>query len=241
MLNKKQVQLPDEKLEMFYKPKINPIGKPPTMWQAEKQAAPSMSQYKIQQRNVENLFNENVPQLNDQYSNNPFKMNRGDITLSTTMPTKLVKQMMNSSYQQPQQKFCTNPFCEPSSSNQNFYERNLMFQQQQQQQMQMQSMKRDFQNISGMSTGNSTSSSSSTLSAYEANMQQQYAMLAPSSPFHTRFEPPKPDTPPSKPLWLDPVWNCDGNFFDSHNACGSGSFGNSDSVSFFMLIFISFY
>lgn len=165
-------------------------------------------------------------------------MGQGDMTMSTTMPTEVMSQMMNCSYQQQQQQqqqrfLPSNPFDDmhQSSSGQSFYERNLKFQHQQQ----LQAIKRDFFNSSGFSTGGSCSSSSS-LSAYEANMQQQYSMMTPTSSFFTRFDPPKPDTPPSKPLWLDPVWNCDGNFFDNRSGGAnnnSGNYGNSDAVRFF--------
>lgn len=230
------MQQPDEKPQMFYKPKINPIM-PPTMRCIEKPQAPLLPQQNFQQcRSSDDFFNRNLQQLAD-LNSNPFVMNRGgDITMSTTMPTDLVNQMMNSSYQQSQQKYRANCFYDGLTSNQSFYDRNLKFQQQQQQ---MQSMKRDFYNSSGMS-----STSSSSLSAYEANMQQQYSMMTPSSSFYTRFDPPKPDTPPSKPLWLDPVWNCDGNFDNRPaGASNSANFGTPDSVSreIFMQIFSNSY
>lgn len=150
---------------------------------------------------------------------NPFS---GDMTLSQTMPTSLLNHMMNCSQQQ--QRFPSNPYNE---NNESFYERNLKFNQH------MQAMKVDNYNNSRMSTAGSSSSS---LSAYESQMQQNYSMMmqTPSTSFFNRFDPPKPDTPPNKPLWLDPVWNCDGNFFDTRNSNGSnikGSYGNSDLVS----------
>lgn len=226
LLNQKRVQLPDEKPEMYYKPKINPI-QPPTMRCVEN---PQQPQHKFQQANADNPSHRNVQLFNDQH-NSPFMMGRGDMTMSTTMPTEFVNQMINCACQRPQYLFHPNQCVEVPSYNPSFYERNLKLQHQQQ----FESMKRDFYNSSS-STGYSSSSSSS-LSAYEANMQQQYAMMSPSS-FYTRFDPPKPDTPPSKPLWLDPVWNCDGNFLDNRNAGASSStsFGNSDSVRFFMQI-----
>lgn len=111
----------------------------------------------------------NLQHFGDQYpSSNPFA---GDVTMSTTMPTELINQMMNCSYQQHQQPRFTsnNPFDDDPSSSQS-YERNLKFQQQQQIQM----MKRDFYNSAGLSSSSSTSSS---LSAYEASMQAQYSMM----------------------------------------------------------------
>lgn len=240
LLSQKRVQVPDEKPELFIKPKISPIGVPPGMKSIEKPQASSslVPQQQFQLRATDDFIQRNghhpFHDHNNNHhvaNNNPFMIGH-DVTLSNTMPTQLVNQMTNCSCSCPQQqqpKFRSNPFVEAPFNNQNFYEHNLKLQHQQQ----LQSMKRDFYNSSGMSTGHS-SSSSSTLSAYEANMQPQYSMMSPSSSFFNRFDPPKPDTPPSKPLWLDPVWNCDGNFFDNRNAgtSSSGGFGNSDSVRF---------
>lgn len=163
-----------------------------------------------------------------------------DRTMSTTMPTELMSKMMgcHQQKQQPPMQARFNPF-EEVSVNQSFYERNLKFQQQQ-----MQSMKRDFFNNStgfssnGTNFSSNASNASSSLSAYEANLQQQYSMMTPTSSLYgNRYEPPKPDTPPSKPLWLDPVWNCDGNFLDSRSNGSNNSnnnlganYGNSDQV-----------
>lgn len=244
LISQKKVQMPDDKAEMYFKPKINPIGMPPTMRCISKPTPPVMiPPQKFQQLGSDDPFYRTMQQYNEQcYRNNPFAMGSNDVTISTTMPTEFMNQMMNCSYQQqPQQqqpRFHPNPFDDAPAPNQSFYERNLKFQNQQQ----LQSLKRDFYNSSGMSTGGSCSSS---LSAYEANMQQQYSMMTPSSSCYNRFDPPKPDTPPSsKPLWLDPVWNCDGNFFGNRNNGGSngasnggsnsaGNYGNSDSVKAF--------
>jgi hypothetical protein len=57
-------------------------------------------------------------------------------------------------------------------------------------------------------------------------MQQQYSMVTPTPSFYTRYDPPKPDTPQSKLIWLDPVWNCDGNFFDN----GGNNNGNNNNA-----------
>lgn len=217
---------------MYCKPKISPIGQPPMMKCISKPTPTQTPLINPQQQ--EDFFFRNIPQVNDPYSNNPFLNAQGDVTMSTTMPTDLINQMMNVNYQQKQRQFCQpsfnplNPFNEPPNAGQNFYEKNLKFQQQQQ----LAYMKRDFNNSSGnFSTG---STSSSSMSAYEANLQQQYSMMTPTSSFYSnRYEPPKPDTPPSKPLWLDPVWNCDGNLFDNRNNMpnnNQGGYGNSDQM-----------
>ena len=253
LLTQNRSQLPEEKPKMFYKPEANPVVMPPAMRCIEKPLASLLmsqqkfqpcavdqqqkfqhygadQQQKFQPLGVDDFLHRNIQKFSDQ-KNNPFMMNRGDVTMSQTMPTELVNQMMNCScscpQQQQHQKIHMNQFFDVPSSSQSLYERNLKLQHQHQ----MQSMKRDFCNSSGVSTGYSSSSSSS-LSAYEANMQQQYLMMSPSASFHNRFDPPKPDTPPSKPLWLDPVWNCDGNFFDNRNAGANSSvnYGNPDSV-----------
>lgn len=231
LLSMKQVQLPEATPEMFVKSKINPIGFPSQLRCITKPTAPSaIQQPKFQQR-VEEQFSRNFQQFGDQFRNNPFAMGHGDFTMSTTMPTEFMNQMVGPSYPQQPQRFNPNPFDDAPMSNQSFYERNLKFQQQQQ----LNSMKRDFYNSSGMSSTGGSSTSSSSLSAYEANMQQQYSLMAPSPSFYGRFEPPKPDTPPSKPLWLDPVWHSDGNLFDnrSNGANNSGGFGNADAVKGF--------
>lgn len=203
---------------MHFQPKIKPIGLPAKMRCIQKPTPKFQC--------GEDLINQQF------YRNNPFVMAHPDMTMSQTMPTEVMNQMMNCSYQQQQQhqRFMpTNPFDDGNihlPSNQNFYERNLKFQHQQQ----LQAIKRDFFNSSGFSTGGSCSSSSS---AYEANMQQQYSMMTPTPSFYSRYEPPKPDTPPSKPLWLDPVWNCDGNMFGNRSNSSnsnSGNYGNSDAV-----------
>ena len=236
-MNQKLVHLPDEKPEMhFSRPKMSPIGLPPTMRCITKPPPGFIPQQKLQQMPSDDFFNRSPHQFGDQCNrNNPFMLGHNDITMSTTMPTELMNQFMNCSYQPNQQQQLQQPRCHPLNpfndmliQNQSFYERNLKFQQQQH----LQSLKRDFYNSSGMSMG--SSGSSSALSAYEANMQQQYSMMAnPSTSYFNRFDPPKPDTPPSKPLWLDPVWNCDGNAFDNRNngSNNSGSYGNSESVS----------
>lgn len=230
---------------MYFKPKITPVGLPPMMKCIAKPNPSQISMLPPQQKfpQQDDFFNRSV-QHADPYRNNPF-VNQGDLTMSTTMPTDLINQMMNVSYQQkqqqqqqqyqPPQRFNPmNPFDEALNTGQSFYERNLKFQQQQQ----IQAMKRDFYNSAGsFSTGNSSSSS---LSAYEANMQQQFSMMTPTSSIYNRYEPPKPDTPPSKPLWLDPVWNCDGNLFDNRSSLQSnvqnniqGNFSSSDQVKLF--------
>lgn len=227
VLAQKQIQQPDEKPEMYFKPK--PIGLPPNMRCISK---PAVAQQPKSQ--PEDFFNRMpLQQCSDRFNNNPFLMSN-DVTMSTTMPTELMNKMMgfNQQKQQQQQQPLQarfNPF-EEVSVNQSFYERNLKFQQQQ-----MQSMKRDFFNNSTGFSSNASNASSS-LSAYEANLQQQYSMMTPTSSLYgSRYEPPKPDTPPSKPLWLDPVWNCDGNFLDNrsngsnNNNLGAG-YGNSDQV-----------
>jgi hypothetical protein len=227
ILNQKQIHQPDEKPEMFFtQPKLSPIGAPPK--RIVTKPPPGLSQ----PQPCDDFFNRN-PYQEQCHRSNPFL---ADVTMSTTMPTELMSQMMNS-YQQQQQRFNPlNPFNDMPQANQSFYERNLKFQQQQQ----LASLKRDYFNNSTMgSMGGSTGgSSSSSMSAFEASMQQQYSMMAaPSNSFY-RYDPPKPDTPPSKPLWLDPVWNCDGNFFDNRGGSnGSGSYGSSDAVSSHKLTF----
>ena len=232
LLNMKQVQLPEEKPEMFYQPKVKPIGSLPAKMRCIQKPAPMQQPPKFQQNAGDDFLQRNL-QL---YGNNPF-MGGGDMTMSTTMPTELISQMMQQQQQQQQaQRFHpSNPFDDSGHGNQSFYERNLKFQHQQQ----MQNLKRDFYNSSGFSSGGSSCMSTS-LSAYEANLQQQYSMMAaPSSGFFNRYEPPKPDTPPSKPLWLDPVWNCDGNFFESRGSSSnnSGNNGNPDAVRKFSEFF----
>lgn len=229
----KQVQLSEEKPEMYRKPKINPIGLPPQMRCITKpQAQPTLQQQQSKfQLHSEDQFSRKFQQFGDQFRNNPFAMGHGDFTMSTTMPTEFMNQMIGCSYQQQPQRFSPSTFDDAPMSGQSFYERNLKFQQQQQ----MNTMKRDSYNSSGMSSTGGSSLSSSSLSAYEANMQQQYSMMASSPSFYGRFEAPKPDTPPSKPLWLDPVWHSDGNFLDSRNSGSnsSGGYGNSDAVKGF--------
>lgn len=238
LLALKHIQQPDEKPEMYFKPKVQPTGLPPSMRCISKPAAAQPP--KLQP--CEDFFhrlplqqvNDRFQNINNSNNNNPFLMG-SDVTMSTTMPTELMNKMMGCPQQKHQQQPLQarfNPFEEVPVINQSFYERNLKFQQHQQQ---MQSMKRDFcNNSTGFSSNASTSSSS--LSAYEASLQQQYSMMTPTSSLYgSRYEPPKPDTPPSKPLWLDPVWNCDGNFLDnrsngSNNNNLGGGFGNSDSV-----------
>lgn len=232
LLSMKQVQLQEEKPEMYRKPIINPIGLPPQMRCIAKPSQSNLLQQKFQIHPEDQLPLRNVQQFGDQFRNNPFSMGHGDYTMSTTMPTELVNQMIASSYTQQPHRFNPGHFDDGQMSNsQSFYERNLKFQQQQQ----MNTMKRDFYNSSGMSSSGVSSLSSSSHSAYEANMQQQYSMMAPSPTFYGRFDPPKPDTPPSKPLWLDPVWHSDGNFLDCRNSGSNscGSYGNSDSVKGF--------
>ncbi|CRL06510.1 CLUMA_CG019553, isoform A [Clunio marinus] len=242
MLNMKQIQMPDEKPDMFMKTNTQPDHLPATMRCIQKPSQSSLmqeqqtSKFNPQQNeeffNRTALNNSNVEQLSKNFNrNNPFMM--GDVTLSTTMPTDVMSQILNNSYNhnnQYQRFMSSNPFEDSFSTSQSFYERNLKFQQQQQLQM----MKRDHFNSSGMSSGASQSSSlgSSSLSAYETSMQQQqhYSMMAP--PFHSRFDPPKPDTPPSKPLWLDPVWSCDVNNNVNSNSHNNNS-GNSEALKAF--------
>lgn len=209
---------------MYYRAKATPIGLPPKMRCIQKPAM--MQPQKFQKYSAGDFLHSSLQQCGDQYHhNNPFLMGPGDVTLSTTMPTELIDQMMNYSHQQSRFRPPTNPFDDVPASSQSFYERNLKFQQQQQ----YQALKRDFYNSAGFSTGGSSSSSSS-LSAYEANLQQQYSVMSPTASFYGRFEPPKPDTPPSKPLWLDPVWNCDSNFFENRTNVSGANVGNSESV-----------
>ena len=218
LMSEKKVQLLDEKPEMHFQPKVKPVGLPAKMRCIQKPTAisqPAKFHDDLMQRSMQQQFNRN----------NPFFMDM-------TVPSEVFSQVMNPYQQQQQQRFIpTNPFEESNinSSNQSFYERNLKFQHQQQ----LQAIKRDFfNNSAGFSTSGSCSSSSS---AYEASLQQQYSMMTPPSSFYSRYEPPpKPDTPPSKPLWLDPVWNCDGNFFDNRGNSGnnSGNYANADSVGF---------
>lgn len=129
-----------------------------------------------------------------------------------TMPTEMLQ---NANY---------NPFDDHA---QGYYERNIKFQQHQQQ---MQAMKREFWNNS-----TACASNSSFYSDCEASMQQQFKMM---TPFSARYEPPKPDTPPSnKPtaIWFDPVWKSDIGMFDVNNRNNSQnantSKNTSDSVS----------
>lgn len=151
----KKVQTPDEKPEMFYQPKATPIGLPPKMRCIQKPAM-VQPQQKVQQLPSDDFFHRNVQQFGEQcHRNNPF-LGSGDITMSTTMPAEFMNQMMNCSIQP--RFHPSNPFEEASQSNQSFYERNLMFQQQQQ----YQAMKRDFYNSAGFSTGGSSVSSSSS-------------------------------------------------------------------------------
>lgn len=239
----KQIQQPDEKPEMYFKPKVQPIGLPPSMRCISK---PPAAQHPKLHPSEDFFHRLPLQQINDRFqnnnNNNPFLM-ASDVTMSTSMPTELMNKMIGCQQQKQQQQSFQprfNPFEDVPVINQSFYERNLKFQQHQQQ---MQSMKRDFCNSSTGFSSNASNSSSS-LSAYEANLQQ-YSMMTPTSSLYgTRYEPPKPDTPPSKPLWLDPVWNCDGNFLDNRsngsNNLGAG-FGNSDSVRLRMHFGIFFY
>lgn len=201
---------------------------------------------------TDDYLQRNLQQYGNQYHrNNPFAPGYGDATMSTTMPTDMMSQMMNTPcYQQQQMSQQYFPYQQNSfedvPSTKTMYERNLQFQQMQQ----YQAMKRDFLNNSGgMSTGSSSgfSSASSSLAAYEARMQQQYSrMSGASSSLFNRFDPPKPDTPPSKPLWLDPVWQSDGNFFNNRNSGSNFNqerFVNPDLVratSHFLKSFLSF-
>lgn len=222
LLSEKKVQLPDEKPEMYYQAKVTPIGMPPKMRCPQNQTLMSdMPQpQKFPQHAPENFFHRSAQPFADNRKN-PFMMGSGDVTLSTTMPTEFINQMMRQPQFHP-----SNPFNDIPANNQSFYERNLKFQQQQH----YQAMKRDMYNSGGFSTDGSMSTSSSQ-SAYEANLQQQYSLMSPTTSFYGRFDPPKPDTPPSKPLWLDPVWNCDGNFFENRMNNNGGNTGNSESVS----------
>ena len=165
ILSQKLLQMPDGKPEMFYKAKINPIGMPSKMRCITK---PTPTSQMVSQQMSDDFFHRNLQQFGDQPSY-PF-MN--DLTLSSTMPTEVINQMMNNnnSYQskapqqhQQQQRFNNfNSFDDIMSSNsQSFYERNLKFQQQQQ----LQSLKRDFYNSSGMSNGSTSSSSITTNNA----------------------------------------------------------------------------
>lgn len=211
---------------MYYLTKATPIDLPPKMRCIQKPTLPAMMKpQNFQQHSTSDFLHSSIQHCGDQYhGNNPFLMGPSDVTLSTTMPTELIDQMMNCSHQHSRFRPPTNPFDDIPASNQSFYERNLKFQQQQQ----YQARKRDFYNSAGFSTG--CSSSSSSLSAYEANLQQQYSAMSPTASFYGRFEPPKPDTPPSKPLWLDPVWHCDSNFFKNRTNVSGANVGNSESV-----------
>jgi len=188
-------------------------------------------------------------------ASNPFA---NDVTMSTTLPSEILNQMMTlqmNSYQQQQQqaqqqqqqqRFQNQSFDENMAPNsQSFYERNLKFQHQQH----MQSVKRDFNNSAGLSNNGSSGMSSSSLSSFEqqqSQSQQQFNMM----PFYNRSDPPKPDTPPATAaknlpsLWFDPVWNCDGNGngggFESNRNNNSGA-GKSDSVKAFNFSVISPY
>lgn len=212
----------------YIQPKLSPIGAPTKARKITK-PPPGLTQQSL----FEDFFNDK-PYFDQCQQQNPFMMGTSDMTMSTTMPTELMNQMMNSYQQQPQnqqKRFNPmNPFADMPQSNQSYYERNLKFQQQQQ----LAALKRDFFNSSGIGSMGGSSASSS-MSAYENSMHQYSMMATPSNSFY-RYDPPKPDTPPSKPLWLDPVWNSDGHFFDNRSSgLNSGNYGNSDAVSDFFI------
>lgn len=243
LLSSKQIQLPDEKPEIYRT--IDPIGYNPNRHLQKSSNVciniNGTSGSKVNNGDLRNLFQQQQQQQHSQsyaycrsYNNNnnsninnngnPFS---GDLSLQNEM-------VNNNPYQS---------YYNQSDEPQGFYERNLKFQQQQQQQQQhqmlntnnqMQALKRDFWNTSN---GSSINSSSSSYSAYDSNLQQQqqqqqFSIMA--TPY-SRFDPPKPDTPPSKPttIWFDPVWKSDAGMLDSNrNNNNNGNSNTNDSVNY---------
>ncbi|KAG5678345.1 putative Meiosis regulator and mRNA stability factor 1 [Polypedilum vanderplanki] len=108
---------------------------------------------------------------------------------------------------------------------QGFYEQNLKFQQQQRQ---IQSFRKNFYNNSGAYSPTPSSNLEGTMYQQQCNMM----------PFH-RYEPPKPDTPPSKPMgiWFDPVWKSQSDFEDTDYRTNSNN--TSDSIKSFNVHVVS--
>lgn len=242
ILDKKRVQQPDEKPEMFSSPKINsklppkmrciqkPTQTPPVISinQQQQQLPPSAAAHEQYYRNLQ--------MYSDQYyrAGNPFAAAHSglpDVTINNAaMSANVANQLFN--YQMQQQKFhaasnAPNHFAE-NADKLNFFERNLRMQQQQQQQQYQAMKQQDFLNNMSYTTGTSSFD----------NNEVPYSMMGGQSSFNNgRFSAPKPETPPSKPcgLWLDPVWNCDNGSFSESNrgGAGGGGGGSVDAVKGF--------
>jgi hypothetical protein len=87
---------------MHYHPKPKPIGiLPPKMRYIQKPMPMQQSKFHPD----DDLTYRGVQQQQFPRNNNPFTMGPGDMTMSTTMPTEVINQMMICSYQQQQQRF----------------------------------------------------------------------------------------------------------------------------------------
>lgn len=232
ILDKKRVQQPDEKPEMFTSPKIN-SKLPPKMRCIQKpsnQLPSSIAQQQPPQltaNNAHEQYYRNLQMYSDQYYRGNLFAHSSlpDVTLNgAAMSANVANQLFNyqmQQQQQQQQKFhasAANPFAD-NVDKLTFLERNLRMQQQQQQQLQQAMKQQD--HINNVSFGAASTSS--------FDNEIPYSMMGNQSSFSSsgRFSAPKPETPPSstKPcgLWLDPVWNCDGSLAETNRAGAAGS------------------
>lgn len=212
LLSLNRVQLPDEKPEIYrHQARINPIGYNP---------------HRIQKPLIAKLNNrsQQYVQLNPHCRNFDNHFQNGNNSLfSSDLSSSADVSTLSTGYQYNE-----------SQQYQGFYERNLKFQQQQQ--MQAAIKKQDSWNNSLMFSSPAPSQFSSYEPPNYQQPQQQYNMM----PF-ARFDPPKPDTPPSKPMgiWFDPVWKSDEDEFSFRTSGSNSNYNNSDSLKSFNVHVVS--